>query len=127
MINEANGYTVLRAGADSSSGGDPMALTDFELGLVLGGNASDVTGSATADNRAQSAGEANWDNSSDYRDGATQMVATVGGVFLTGVTLVTTAMAWPLAVAGALVAGTLGAFSAADAQMDMRSARPDEN
>lgn len=42
MMNEANSYTVLNAGADFS---DALVLTDFDLGLVLGGNESAVTGS----------------------------------------------------------------------------------
>lgn len=46
MISEENGYTVLNAGAAVSDDG-LVALTDVELGLILGGNASDVTGSSS--------------------------------------------------------------------------------
>jgi hypothetical protein len=41
MTDNTNCYKVL--GSDDSYG-DLVPLTDFELGLVLGGNASDVTG-----------------------------------------------------------------------------------
>jgi hypothetical protein len=44
MNNEEKRFTAL--GAEGSDGG-AVVLTDFELGLVLGGNESDVTGSST--------------------------------------------------------------------------------
>lgn len=43
MIKEANDYTVLSAGSDFS-GGDAEVLTDLDLGLILGGNPSQVQG-----------------------------------------------------------------------------------
>ena len=46
MISEESGYMVLGEGAAVSHDG-LLALTDAELGLILGGNASDVTGSSS--------------------------------------------------------------------------------
>jgi hypothetical protein len=46
MNDQANEYTLLNAGSDFSDG-DACILTDQELGLVLGGNISDVQGQDT--------------------------------------------------------------------------------
>lgn len=80
---------------------------------MLGGNVSDVQG-----------GDPTWENSSNYRDAATQMAAAVGGVVAAGIGLMTAPISVPMAVVGALAAAAVGGYAAADAQMDMRSAKP---
>lgn len=107
MKNEQD-YAVL----DSN---DVVTLDDADLGLILGGNASDVTGSSSA----------NWENSGSYRDAAVQMAGAVGGVVVAGLGIVTAPVSFPVALGAALAAAAIGGFAAADAQMDMRAAKPD--
>lgn len=113
MIHEANQHTAL-----DFSEANALALTDFELGLVLGGNASDVTG-------GDSRGDANWSNSGEYRDGAQQLAGTIVAVAAAGVAIVTAPISFPLALGLAAITGAGFAVSAADATIDMRNASRD--
>jgi hypothetical protein len=119
MSNEASDFTVLNG--DLAPGAAPEPLTDLDLGLILGGNASDVTGS----NSQQQPGSGNWENSGEYRNGAVQMAAAVGGVVAAGIGLMTAPISVPVAIVGALAAAVVGGVAAADAQGDMQSAKAD--
>jgi hypothetical protein len=68
---------------------------------------------------------ANFYNSDAFRNGVVQFAGAAGGLLATGVAIVTAPISFPLAVGAAAVAGTIAAFVAADAQMDMQNAHPD--
>lgn len=92
----------------------PVALSELELGLILGG----------FDYFGTNEHGANYQNSGDYRDAVVQGAAAVTGMVAAGIGLMTAPVSVPFLVLGALAAGAGGAFMMADAQMDAADAKP---
>lgn len=120
MINEEIGYTLLSGDAGSSDSAT-VALTELELGIILGGYEPGYQ------EPAPTAAGATWGNSDGYRDGANQLVAAAGGALIAGIGIATAPISFPVALGFAAIVGIVGGVAAADATMDMRNAKPDNS